>query len=110
MFILQLTKQDGRGKSAGEPGPHAEQAQQFDAKGLAGFSLAGADMQIGRNSGVQETVRVKNPEGKNGELIFSTYQVLAEEGGDQREHLLAVHELDRGFGGHNSAILGIVLR
>ncbi len=66
-------------------------------------------MQIRRNSSVEETMSVKNPKGKNGELIFSTYQVLAEEGGDQREHLLAVHGLDRVFGGHNSAILGVVL-
>jgi hypothetical protein len=82
---LQLVEHNGGGHSGMKPGLARDQAEEFEAKGLAGLFFTGVDVEVGRGGSGGKAVGVQGPESEQVELIGGAREVLAKEGGQAVE-------------------------
>jgi hypothetical protein len=79
VWIGELLEQEGGSGGGVHPGIVAEQAEQFEAQGLAGLFLAGVDIEGGGKGGGRKGMGVEGPEGEEVELFGGAGEVLAVE-------------------------------
>jgi hypothetical protein len=60
-LAINVPGEHGRGKAAGEPGFVTQEAEQFQADGLAGLLLGGVDIEAGRGEEGGETMGMDDP-------------------------------------------------
>jgi hypothetical protein len=83
-----------------EPGLAGDQAEEFEAKGLAGLFFTGVDVEAGRDGSGGKAVGVQGPKGQQVELIGGAREVLAKEGGQAVEQGASVVLNRGGLGVH----------
>jgi hypothetical protein len=90
----------GGGHSGMEPGLAGDQAEEFEAEGLAGLFFTGVDVEVGRGRSGGKAVGVKGPKGQKVKLIGGAREVLAKEGGQAVEQGASVVLNGGGLGIH----------
>jgi hypothetical protein len=76
----------GRGEAAGEPGFITQEAEQFQADGLAGLFLGGMDIETGRGEEGGVAMGMDDPEGEDDTLFLGALQMASDEINDAGEH------------------------